>query len=222
MAKRRYEMTARAAKTEKTRARIRMSAIQLYQERAAIEAFTVEEVAQRAGVAVRTILRAWRSKEELVCAALDSVAEQHVVLPRTPPGDVAAAVCAFFDVYESIGDLAMQRLNDERHRPALKPALDQGRENHREGVNTAFAPHLDRFQGEQRAQLLTILVIATDVYVWKLLRRDMAFSRAASEAIVVQIINGVISRQEQPRRRVNPTRGNPPPGHRAAESDAPR
>jgi AcrR family transcriptional regulator len=197
MTKRRYVMTARAAKTEETRARIRMSAIQLYRERAAIEHFTLEEVAQRARVAVRTILRTWRSKEELVYAALDSMAEQRVSLHRTPPGDVAAAVCAFFDFYESIGDLVMQRLSDERHRPALKPALDQGRENHRQGVKTAFAPHLERLQEKPRAQLLTILVIATDVHVWKLLRRDMELNRAASEAIVVKIINGVIAREEK-------------------------
>ncbi len=197
MTKRRYLMTARAAKTAETRARIRTSAIQLYQERAAIEDFTLEDVAQRARVAVRTILRAWRSKEELVYAALDAMAGQQVALQRTPPGDVAAVVCAFFDVYESIGDLVMQRLNDERHRPALKPALDQGRENHRDAVNTAFAPHLDRLQGKPRAQLLTILVIATDVYVWKLLRRDMGLSRAASEAIVVKIINGVVAQEEK-------------------------
>ncbi len=197
MTKRRYVMTARAAKTEETRARIRMSAIQLYQERGAIEDFTLEEVAHRARVAARTILRAWRSKEELVYAALDSMAEQRALPQRTPPGDVTAAVCALFDNYESIGDLVMQRLNDERHRPALKPALDQGRENHREGVKTAFAPHLERLHGKSRAQLLTILMIATDVYVWKLLRRDMELPRAASEAIVIKIINGVIASAEK-------------------------
>jgi AcrR family transcriptional regulator len=197
MTKRRYVMTARAAKTEETRARIRLSAIQLYRERAAIEDFTLEEVAQRARVAARTILRAWRSKEQLVYAALASMAEQRVSLHRAPPGDVAAAVGAFFDFYEAVGDLLMQRLNDERHRPALTPALDQERENHREAVKTAFAPHFERLQGTPRAQLLTILLIATDVHVWKLLRRDMQLSRAAAEAIVVTIINGVVAREQQ-------------------------
>jgi AcrR family transcriptional regulator len=196
MTRRRYVMTARAAKTEETRARIRNSAIQLYQERAAIEDFTLAEVARRAHVGVRTILRTWPSKEALVYAALDSTAEQRVVPHRTPPGDVAAAVCAFFDVYELTGDLVMQCLNDERHRPALKPALDQGRAHHREGVNTAFAPHLERLHGTPHAQLLTILMIATNVWVWKLLRRDMELGRAASEAIVVKIINGAIAGAE--------------------------
>lgn len=172
-----------------------MSAIQLYRERGAIEDFTLEEVAQRSRVAVRTILRAARSKDELVYAALDSMPEQGIVLHRAPPGDVAAAVRACFDVYESIGDLQVQRLNAERHRPALKLALDKGRETHREGLQIAFAPHLDRLQGEARAQLLTILLVATDVYVWKLLRRDMGVSRVAAEAIVVEILNGVTVRE---------------------------
>lgn len=195
MTKRRYVMTARAAKTAATRARIRMSAIQLYRERGAIEDFTLEEVAQRARVAVRTILRAAQSKDELVYAALDSMPGQGIVLHRTPPGDVAAAVRACFDAYESIGDLQVQRLNTEGHRPALKLALDKGRETHREGLKIAFAPHLDRLQGEARAQLLTILLVATDVYVWKLLRRDMGLGRAAAEAIVVEILNGVMVRE---------------------------
>jgi AcrR family transcriptional regulator len=197
MTKRRYVMTARAAKSEATRARIRVSAIQLYQERGTIENFTLEEVAQRAGVAVRTILRTARSKDELVYAALNAMPREGIVLQRTPPGDVAAAVCACFDIYESIGDLQLQRMNAARHHPALKPALDQARETHREGVKTAFAPHLDRLQGKARAQMLTILLIATDVYVWKLLRRDMELSRAAAEATVVEMINGVIARAEE-------------------------
>ena len=50
--KRRYEMTARTAKAEATKARIRVSAMELYCERP-VEDFTLEEVAERAGVAVR-------------------------------------------------------------------------------------------------------------------------------------------------------------------------
>ena len=99
---------------------------------------------------------------------------------------------AFFDIYESIGDLVMQRLDDERRRPALKPSLDQGRDNHRDGVKTAFAPQLAQLHGHARAQLLAILIVATDVYVWKLLRRDMGLGRSAAEAIVRKMIISVI------------------------------
>src|SRR5579863_7906336 len=166
-----YAMTARAAKAEATRTRIKTSAMALYCGRP-IEDFTLEAVAERAGVAVRTVLRAFPSKDELIYAALEEMAAGGVFLRPTPPGDVKAAVTAFFDIYESVGDLVIQRLAEERRRPALKASLDQGRENHRDGVKTIFAPQLQRRHGAARAQLLTMLVTLTDVYVWKLLRRD--------------------------------------------------
>jgi AcrR family transcriptional regulator len=189
--KRRYVMTARAAKAEATKTSIRVSAMELYRQRP-IEEFTLEEVAIRAGTTVRTVLRAYPSKEELVYAALEEMAAGGIFLKPTPAGDVRGTVTAFFDIYEGIGDLVMQRLNDERRHPGLKPILDQGRENHRDGVKAAFAPQLAQLAGAARAQLLSILIVLTDVYVWKLLRRDMGLGRAAAEAAVRKMIDGVL------------------------------
>ena len=191
MKKRRYAMASRAAKAEATRARIRVSAMELYCQRP-IEDFTLEEVAGRAGVAVRTVLRAYPSKDELVYAALDEMAAGGVYLKPTPPGDIKAGVSAFFDIYETVGDLVLQRLSDERRRPGLKPSLDQGRENHRDGVKVIFAPQLEQRRGAARAELFNMLVVMTDVYVWKLLRRDMALTRPAAEAIVGKMIFSII------------------------------
>jgi AcrR family transcriptional regulator len=193
--KRPYVMTARAAKAEATRARIRAAAVHLYCN-AALEDFTLEAVAGRAETTVQTVLRAFGNKDELIYAALGDMAAGGVFLKPTAAGDVKEGVSAFFDIYESVGDLVMQRLNEERRRPALKLTLDQGRENHRDGVKTVFAPQLERLHGAARTQLLTMLVILTDVYVWKLLRRDMALSRPAAEAIVRNMILGV-TKQEQ-------------------------
>jgi hypothetical protein len=89
----------------------------------------------------------------------------------------------------------MQWLNDERRHPGLKPTLEQGRDNHRDGVKTVFAPQLERTQGAARKELLNILIILTDVYVWKLLRRDMALSRSAAEATVRKMIAGVLEKE---------------------------
>jgi len=195
MKKRRYAMAARAAKAEATKARIRGSAMELYCQRP-IEDFTLEEVADRAGVAVRTVLRAYPSKDELVYAALDEMAAGGVYLKPTPPGDIKAGVSAFFDIYETVGDLVLQRLSDERRRPGLKPSLDQGRKNHRDGVKFIFAPQLEQRRGAARSELFSMLVIMTDVYVWKLLRRDMALTRPAAEAIVGKMIFSIIERED--------------------------
>jgi AcrR family transcriptional regulator len=190
MRKRPYVMTARAAKAQDTIARIKASTIQLYHDRP-IEHFTLDDVAERAGVTVRTVLRAFGSKDELIAAALDEMAAGGVFLKPTPPGEVVAAVSAIFDIYEAIGDLVIRRLNDEQRRPALKPLLDQGRENHRDGIKGVFAPQLGRLRGAARTQLLNTLVVMTDVYVWKLLRRDMGLDRAPAEAIVRHMIECV-------------------------------
>jgi AcrR family transcriptional regulator len=186
-----YVMTARAAKAEATRARIRASAMALYRERA-IEDFTLEEVARRAATTVQTVLRAFGSKENLVYAALEEMVAHGMPLNPTPPGNVPAAVAAHFDIYEGMGDLVIERLNDERRRPALKAGLDEGRKNHRDGVRLAFAPQLERVSGAERTQLLEMLTVLTDVYVWKLLRRDRKLGRRAAEAIVCRMINGVV------------------------------
>jgi AcrR family transcriptional regulator len=193
--KRRYDMTARAAKAEATKERIRSGAMELYLQRP-IEEFTLEAIAVRAGTTVQTVLRTFGSKDELIYAALAEMAAGGVFLKPTQPGDIKAAISAFFDIYEAVGDLVVRRLEEEQRRPALKPSLDQGRENHRDGVKTVFAPQLGQLHGAARAQLLTMLVVMTDVYVWKLLRRDMALGRSAAEAIVRGMISSVIAQEK--------------------------
>jgi AcrR family transcriptional regulator len=194
MKKRPYVMTARAAKAEATRARILASAMQLYTEHA-IEQFTLDEVAERSATTVQTVLRIFGSKDKLIFAALGELAARGMSLKPTPPGDVEAAVTALFDVYETMGDLVIQHLSDERRRPPLRPILEQGRENHRDWVKSVFAPQLKLHSGS-RTQLLNILDVATDVYVWKLLRRDQALGRSAAEAIVCRLINSVANMEE--------------------------
>ncbi len=194
-AKRSYDMTARAAKAQATKARIRACAVELFCNRPA-EEFTLDEIAGRAETTVQTVLRIFGSKDELIYEALEDMAAGGVFLRPTAPGDISAAVGSFFDIYETVGDLVIDRLGEERRRPALKATLNQGRENHRDGVKTVFAPQLERVHGAERAKLLTTLIVMTDVYVWKLLRRDMKMNRSAAEAIVARMIRSVLEQGE--------------------------
>lgn len=184
--KRRYSMIARAAKAQATRDRIRESAMAIYCERP-IEDFTLEDVARRAGTTVQTVLRAFGSKEELVLEALGALAASGVPARRTAPGDIPAAVRVIFDIYETIGDVQIARLADERRHPSLKPLLDEGRAGHRDWVEAAFAPYV---QG--RPDLFEMLNAVTDVYVWKVLRRDRGLDRAHAEAILTTMISALL------------------------------
>ena len=193
--KRAYSMTVRAEKAAATRQKILASAVQLYRQ-SAIEDFTLDEIARRAGTTAQTVLRAFESKENLLIAALDRFARGGEMLRQTPPGDVEAAVGAIFDIYETMGDLLMQRLADERRRPAMKPALDGGRASHRRWVEQVFAPLVARRAKASRAEMLDALTVATDIYVWQKLRRDMGLSRDAAEAVVRRMIFGAAMREE--------------------------
>lgn len=192
--KRAYVMRARSATTEAMRERIRHSAIQMYSERP-LDDFTLDEVAKRAKSTVQTVLRAFGSKDNLIVAALAALSPQGSPMKPSPIGDVAAAVSVIFDLYESIGAVVIQQLADERRLPGLEADLNLGRSVHRDWVKTVFAPQLRRARGNARMQLFNGLVVATDVYVWKLLRRDQALNRAPAEAVVRRIIKGLINEE---------------------------
>jgi AcrR family transcriptional regulator len=184
-------MSTRAAQAEATRERIRQAAVALYRGRA-LDSFTLEEVALRADVTVQTVLRAFKSKDQLIMAALNVLARQGQPIKQPAPGDVAAAVAVIFDLYEAIGDLVIRQLGDEPRLPGMKADMDIGRRKHADWVNTTFAPQLEGHDAAMHAQIFHALMVATDVYVWKLLRRDQELDRADAEAVMRHLINGVI------------------------------
>ena len=189
-----YVMSARAAKMEETRRRILDAAAELYLQRG-VDEFTLEDVARRAETTVQTILRIHASRDRLLYAALDKTARAGMPLKPTPPGDVAAAVAAIFDLYESFGDMVMRWLADERRQPALKSSNEVGRRNHRNWIAIAFAPQLAARRGEAREALRQALIVATDIYAWQILRRDNGLPRAAAEAVVRAMIEAVANRE---------------------------
>jgi AcrR family transcriptional regulator len=198
-----YVMTARLAKAEATRARICESVMALYHERS-IDDFTLDDVASRAGTTVQTVLRQFNSKDNLIIAALDRTTKPGSPLLQgrpggflpSPPGDVAAAVTAIYDLYESVGDFVVQRLAEEQRRPALQAILAQGRSNHAAWVKAVFAPQLAQRSGNARTQLFQCLMVATDVYAWKILRRDLGLTRPAAEATVRHMITALTTREK--------------------------
>ncbi len=99
-------------------------------------------------------------------------------------GDVAGAVASLIEDYEEIGDLVMRTLAQEDRYPAVKAMTDIGRAMHRAWIGKAFEPWLDRMAPDARRRAADALVVAGDVYVWKLLRRDMKRPIAEYRALV--------------------------------------
>ncbi len=184
-----YVMTTRAEAAAATRARVIASAAALLAKHS-FDEMTIEAIAAGAQTTVRTVLRIFGAKEELFAQALHSLGE----LGQAPvvPGDIEASVSGTYDFYERVGDTVIRWLADEPRFPAMREHLNIGRRHLRAWVGESFAPTLHRLEGEARQQMHDALVVAFDVYTWKLLRRDFGLDREAARAVVRRIVVALI------------------------------
>jgi hypothetical protein len=77
---------------------------------------------------------------------------------------------------------------------SLAPLLDTARANHQAWLERIFADSLPT-RPERRRRAVHALHAATDVYTWKLLRRDLRLSRAATERIMLDLVNGILTKR---------------------------
>jgi AcrR family transcriptional regulator len=167
-----YRQTARAAAATATRERILDVATEHFLQRYYDEA-TLAAIAREAGVSQQTVINHFTSKEGLLEAAVDRIdPERH---RRAGADDPVAAVVAD---YEPHGDATIRMIALEERVPALAPFLSRGRAGHRAWVQEAFAAQLPPEGDPAREQAVNLHVVATDIFTWKLLRRDMGLSRA--------------------------------------------
>ena len=179
-------MQARAEAAAQTHQRILAAARELAIERF-LDDITLDDVAERAGVTTRTVIRRFGGRDGLVKAVIDTGnADVQVRRDETPAGDVEDAIEAVFDEYERYGDaLVMMLAQESRHPDLLGPLADDGREVHWRWIDRVFAPR-DRRHAAQ-------LIAATDVYVWKLLRRDLGLSRAQAKAAMTEMVERLVA-----------------------------
>jgi AcrR family transcriptional regulator len=183
--KRAYTMVARADAVEATRLRILDSLFQLARTRMFPE-IPLDDVAAEAEVSVQTILRQFGSRAELIEATMDYAIERVRLDRDAPAGDVDAAMRALLDHYEDRGKTALIMLAQETSHPQVERITEMGRHMHREWVEAVFAPFAPD------AATTDLLVVATDVYTWKLLRRDRRLSRRATETRMKLLVRAVL------------------------------
>lgn len=190
--KRRYQMKARAAATAATRERILDAAIKMFWQHPLAD-MSLEEVARRAEVSLPTVIRHYGDREGLLAAAADRETERiRRQRDDAPSGDVRAAVHALFDHYEEQGDAVLRLLAEEARSPALREIADRGRATHERWCERVLAPHLSALSGDERARRLAQFIALTDVFVWKILRRDRALIRSEAELAMYEVIETLI------------------------------
>jgi AcrR family transcriptional regulator len=184
-------MVSRSQAAERTHQAIIQAAFALYSERD-FDQVSLDDVAAQAGVAVRTLLRRFGSKEALLDAVAEA-ADREVEDRRqeVPPGDAAAAVCCVVTDYEGYGDAIMRLLSQEDRVAAFGRTAERGRRLHHEWVERAFAPQLARRSGAARRRLRAQLISTTDVYTWKLMRRDLGLGRSATVEALGEMVAAI-------------------------------
>ena len=212
--KRPYAMRARAESTNRTRDRILTAVDTLSQERLSMQ-ISLADVAQRAGISVQTVLRHFGTKDRLFEAAWARTADIVRAERATPVGDLATAVRTIVASYERIGDWSVRLQAQKSTDELARRAVAVGRGFHRQWVADVFATHLT--QRADSAELLDLLVVATDVLTWKNLRRDMGLDPDATITRMRRLVQALLdspSAQQPTAMRAGqqprPGRENPP------------
>lgn len=188
-----YRQVARAASTEETRSRV-VAAFDAAMQDRPMDDITLDQIARAAGTTRQTVIRLFGGKEGLVEAFVEHFAQgvkrRRVMPANAQPRSVTAAL---FEDYEEIGDFVIRMLAQEERHPVLSLWHNIGRATHRAWIASSFAAHLPP-EPDARDAMVTQLVIAGDVYTWKLLRRDMRLSVTAAQSIMTSMFSKLLKK----------------------------
>jgi AcrR family transcriptional regulator len=185
-------MVARAKAAEATRDKILEAARGLFGE-LPYDQVSLNAVAARAGVGVHTVLRRFGSKEDLLAAvAAWRSARIRAERDATQVGDVAGAIANLVEDYERWGDEVLHFLAQEDRIPAIREVTQRGRAYHHAWVRRVFAPRLRRLAPEQRERRIVQLIAVTDLYTWKILRRDLGLGRDEVEENLCELAGQIL------------------------------
>ncbi len=183
-------MDARADGVAETRRRICHAARALFLEKA-VEDVTLASIAAAAGVSHQTVLNHFESKEGVIIAVAELLREETASSRDATPGDVAGAVNALVGDYEQMGDANIRWIASSERMSTLALLLDDARRGHQDWIVTMFGPSLPTAKAARR-HAIHALHAATDVYTWKLLRRDLHLSRGETERTIVDLVVGIL------------------------------
>jgi AcrR family transcriptional regulator len=189
-------MRARAASTRATRERIIGAMLQMFLE-GWYDEVTLRGVAERAGVSLQTVVNHFSTKEGLLAAMLDDPRVEQEFggqRRRAIPGDIPAAIDLLMRDYEHSADAAIRMLALESRVPALAGTIEFGRTGHRAWVERTFPAALAGLTGQGRERRLLLLTCATDVYTWRILRRDHGLTRGETAAAMTELVEALHGR----------------------------
>lgn len=189
-------MVARAEAAEATRLRILEAARRQFAD-LPYEQVSLAGVARRADVTVQTVLRRFESKERLFAAVATSRAASITgARDAVQAGDVAGAIATLVDSYEHWGDEVLHLLTEEQRSHVIREVTQSGRTYHHAWIRRVFVPLLQEHSGREIERRLAQLIAVTDIYNWKVLRRDLGLDRDEVAASLIDLATRILDIRE--------------------------
>lgn len=189
--KRRYRMRARTEAAARRADQIVEAALELFMAKP-YEDVTLQSIADVAGVALKTLVRKFDSKEALAVACAHRRASQEESLRDVRPGDVVGAARVLTARYEALGPTWLRFLALEDRIAAIAKVVAIARASHRRWLATVFASALPS-RGALREQRLAELFGATELYVWHSWRAHLGLGRAAATRAMTDMLEALMA-----------------------------
>ena len=196
-----YRQKARADSAAQTHRAILEAAVSLWREHD-WDAVTLARIAERAGVSRQTVLRRFGSKDGVVDACIaERASGVEQLRDRARSGDLASALDALLAHYERDGDAVLRTLAIAERSAGASRIVAHGRAEHRRWCARIFAPFLPAPRDRSHRARLDAFVAATDIYLWKLLRRDLGRTKVQTRDALFELLRHLASPPSKGTRR---------------------
>ena len=186
-----YTQSLRAEQTADTRQRILKGLVYLWQQDS-LDKITLQAVAEHAGTTKQTVIRHFGTKDGLIDAVIHERASG-IEEKRTLKGEinVERALSDLIAHYEEDGDAVLRTIAVAHSSQTAARVLTHGMNIHRQWCEKIMGA--DAMSVAKGTAVVDALVAATDIHVWKLLRRDLGRSREQTHATMLLLVQGILA-----------------------------
>ncbi|MEW6267660.1 MAG: TetR/AcrR family transcriptional regulator [Thermodesulfobacteriota bacterium] len=210
-------LDGRLARSERSRRAVVVALLDLLQEGNVRP--TASQIAQRAGVSLRSVFQHFESIETLFAAAADLQMERLAPLfVPIPAGGaladrIATLVARRSRLLEAITPVRRASLRVEPFSQEVRTRLEGARSRGRAEVERVFAPELDARPQAERREVAAALAAAASWSVWENLRRHQGLSVERARKVVTLMLAALLGAEAgAARRRRSPRAPGAPQG----------
>jgi TetR/AcrR family transcriptional regulator, regulator of autoinduction and epiphytic fitness len=178
---------------------------------------TGREIAEEAGVSLRSVYVHFDDVESLFCEAAARHHEQMEALytPWHVTGDLDERLDALIErrraIFEEGAQVRRAAVLQETFSPVLRRVLDVGRQALRAEIEGVFSAELGTVADGERPRLRAALEIATSPGTWDVLRAQQGLSPDEAAALVHDMVHATLAGWGRQGQRGQHTSGDPPP-----------